>query len=63
PRTGRLAREGSPGAIQECFMAGTEPTAYDGGQEAPLSEENVSDSEGLPDWVRAGRLPRRSESR
>lgn len=30
PRTGRLAREGSDGAVQECFIAGTEPTAYDG---------------------------------
>ena len=31
PRNGRLAREGSPGAVQECFIAGTEPTSY--GQE------------------------------
>ena len=29
PRTGRLAREGSPGAIQECFISGSEPTSYD----------------------------------
>jgi len=28
PRTGRLAREGTPGAIQECFISGTEPTSY-----------------------------------
>ncbi|WP_306536248.1 penicillin-binding protein 1A [Geobacter sp.] len=63
PRTGRLAREGSPGAIQECFIAGTEPTAYDGEQDTPAADENASDSEGLPDWVRAGRLPRRYENR
>lgn len=30
PRTGRLAREGSEGSTMECFVAGTEPTAYDG---------------------------------
>lgn len=30
PRTGRLAREGTPGAIMECFIKGTEPSAYDG---------------------------------
>ena len=29
PRTGRLAREGSAGAIQECFISGSEPTSYD----------------------------------
>jgi len=29
PRTGHLAREGSPGAVQECFISGTEPTSYD----------------------------------
>ncbi|ACH37220.1 peptidoglycan transglycosylase and transpeptidase MrcA [Citrifermentans bemidjiense Bem] len=28
PRTGHLAREGTPGAVQECFIAGTEPTSY-----------------------------------
>ncbi|WP_246399288.1 penicillin-binding protein 1A [Geomonas silvestris] len=28
PRTGRLAKEGTPGAIQECFISGTEPTSY-----------------------------------
>ena len=33
PRTGHLAREGSPGAVQECFISGTEPTSYD--QETP----------------------------
>ncbi|KIE43452.1 penicillin-binding protein 1A [Geobacter anodireducens] len=37
PRTGRLVREGSDGAVQECFIAGTEPTAYDG-----ESSEDVS---------------------
>jgi penicillin-binding protein 1A len=34
PRTGHLAREGTPGAIQECFISGTEPTSYD--QEPPV---------------------------
>jgi len=28
PKTGHLAREGAPGAIQECFISGTEPTSY-----------------------------------
>ncbi|WP_298268882.1 penicillin-binding protein 1A [Geobacter sp.] len=30
PRTGKLAHEGSEGAIAECFIAGTEPKSYDG---------------------------------
>lgn len=30
PRTGKLAREGAPGAIMECFIKGTEPSGYDG---------------------------------
>lgn len=30
PRTGRLAREGTPGAVMECFIKGTEPSSYDG---------------------------------
>jgi penicillin-binding protein 1A len=30
PRTGKLAKEGAPGAIMECFIKGTEPAAYDG---------------------------------
>jgi penicillin-binding protein 1A len=30
PRTGRLARSGSEGSAMECFISGTEPTAYDG---------------------------------
>jgi penicillin-binding protein 1A len=29
PHTGRLAREGGEGAVMECFITGTEPTAYD----------------------------------
>ncbi len=29
PRTGRLARERTPGAVMECFIKGTEPSAYD----------------------------------
>jgi len=30
PRTGRLAREGTPGAVMECFIKGSEPNSYDG---------------------------------
>jgi penicillin-binding protein 1A len=30
PHTGRLVREGSDGAVTECFIAGTEPKSYDG---------------------------------
>ncbi|MBI5657201.1 MAG: penicillin-binding protein, partial [Geobacter sp.] len=30
PRSGKLAREGSEGAVTECFVTGTEPTTYDG---------------------------------
>ncbi len=30
PRTGKLAREGTPDSITECFKSGTEPMAYDG---------------------------------
>ena len=29
PRSGRLARGGSEGGVQECFISGTEPKAYD----------------------------------
>lgn len=29
PRTGKLAREGTVGAVMECFIKGTEPAAYD----------------------------------
>ncbi len=29
PRTGKLAREGTPGAVMECFIKGTEPSSYD----------------------------------
>ncbi len=29
PRSGKLAREGSPGAVMECFIRGTEPSSYD----------------------------------
>jgi len=28
PRTGRLAREGSEGSLQECFISGSEPSGY-----------------------------------
>lgn len=30
PHTGRLAREGTPGAVMECFIKGSEPSSYDG---------------------------------
>jgi len=30
PRTGKLAKESTPGAVMECFIKGTEPSAYDG---------------------------------
>lgn len=29
-RTGKLAKEGAPGSMLECFTKGTEPTSYDG---------------------------------
>jgi penicillin-binding protein 1A len=29
PRTGKLGKEGTPGAVMECFIKGTEPSAYD----------------------------------
>ena len=29
PRTGKLAKEGTAGAVMECFIKGTEPTEYD----------------------------------
>lgn len=29
PRTGKLAKEGTPGAVMECFIKGTEPNDYD----------------------------------
>jgi penicillin-binding protein 1A len=32
PRTGRLARQGNEGSAVECFVTGTEPTSYDGGE-------------------------------
>ena len=42
PRTGNLARQGSPGSAMECFITGSEPTTYDaealnpGGQISPI---------------------------
>lgn len=38
PRTGKLAREGTPGAMMECFLKGTEPTDYGG--ESGASEKD-----------------------
>ncbi len=29
PRTGKLAKEGSPGAVMECFIKGSEPGSYE----------------------------------
>jgi len=29
PKSGKLAKEGSPGAVMECFIKGTEPTSYE----------------------------------
>ena len=29
PHTGNLAKEGTAGAVMECFIKGTEPTEYD----------------------------------
>lgn len=29
PRTGKLAKEGTAGAVMECFIKGTEPSSYD----------------------------------
>jgi len=39
PRTGHLAREGTPGAVQECFISGSEPTSY--GSEPPVEQAVV----------------------
>ena len=43
PRTGKLARQGTSGAVMECFVKGTEPNGYDGEGGAtvklPLKEE------------------------
>jgi penicillin-binding protein 1A len=41
PRTGRLAREGSAGAVQECFIAGTEPKSYDSDASAPSVSDRI----------------------
>lgn len=34
PRTGKLVKEGTPGAVMECFIKGTEPASYDGESDA-----------------------------
>ena len=39
PKTGRLAKEGSPGSVTECFITGTEPTSYDGDAGKPDIDE------------------------
>ena len=39
PRNGRLAREGAEGSMMECFISGSEPTAYDGDSSKPAGGE------------------------
>jgi penicillin-binding protein 1A len=41
PRTGRLARQGTPGSVTECFLSGTEPKGYDEEKEAGDNPANV----------------------
>jgi len=43
PRTGRLAKQGAPGSVTECFLSGTEPHGYDEKKEEQDEEEPVSD--------------------
>lgn len=45
-RSGKLAREGAPGAVQECFISGSEPTSY--GPE-PAAEPFAPFVPGMPD--------------
>lgn len=41
PRTGRLAKQGSPGSVTECFLSGTEPHGYDE-EKTPAGEQDQS---------------------
>lgn len=40
PRSGKLAKEGTPGAMLECFIKGTEPYSYDSDAAAAPKEKN-----------------------
>ncbi|HEU0264273.1 MAG TPA: PBP1A family penicillin-binding protein [Geobacterales bacterium] len=42
PRSGLLAKDGTPGAVRECFIAGTQPTIFDGEQAKPAEEPPAS---------------------
>ena len=42
PHTGRLAKEGTPGAVMECFIKGTEPSSYEGEGAPPSSSSSVT---------------------
>jgi penicillin-binding protein 1A len=46
PHSGRLAREGSPGAVQECFISGSEPTSY--AAEAPVEAAQPAPAAPIP---------------
>ncbi len=50
PRTGMLAREGGEGSIRECFISGTQPTAFDP-VEPPKSEPMPLPLSALPEPV------------
>jgi len=40
PLTGKLARAGTDGSVMECFIAGTEPSVYDGDSARPAGPYN-----------------------
>jgi penicillin-binding protein 1A len=42
PLTGKLARQGTEGSVMECFIAGTEPSMYDGDSTRPAGPHNPS---------------------
>jgi penicillin-binding protein 1A len=41
PRTGRLAKQGAPGSVTECFLSGTEPRGYD----EQVNQEDTAEKE------------------
>jgi penicillin-binding protein 1A len=45
PRTGRLAKQGAPGSVTECFLSGTEPRGYDEKEEPEEKVEKDSPQE------------------